>query len=182
MSVLQEEVEMLRKRLAEKEAVIEQQKIEEKEKQSWKFNFDILKNIYVGHVINIRRIKEKYNKPICCHNRWDNLLLHGTEEDFVQYNKLQVQQKNEVKQKREKQEQDRKFYVHQYRDKHNFNYHEALFKCLQCLDDHLNRIEQGTKCMQYNIQYPGPKGDNHKPPYFQYSDPKESNCVNGRYF
>ena len=48
MSVLQEEVEMLRKRLVEKEAVIEQQKREaiEKKERSWGFNMGILKRIY----------------------------------------------------------------------------------------------------------------------------------------
>ena len=63
MNALQDTVDRLWKQLAEEEILLEQQKKEEKEKQSWEFNMGVLENIYKNkRQIAEDRIKELERK------------------------------------------------------------------------------------------------------------------------
>ena len=150
MATLQETVNNLRKLLVMNENLLEKQKreAEEKEEQSWEHNFEILKNIYVGHVINLRRIKEKYNKPINNSNRWDNLLLQGPQQDIQKYQKLKEVQKLKDEAQRMQQKEQQCLFINQYKDKHKFNHHESIFKCFQRLDDRLKSIDDRLKKLE----------------------------------
>ena len=141
---LEEEAYELRKQLAEKEALIQQQKRKriETDPQSWEYNFNTLKELYVGHVINLRNIESTYSKPVPGQNRWDNLLLWGGPEENEEFNKKQKQSQLDQQKKQQEQDEKKKHYVNEYKSLNNFNHNEAVFNCLQRLDERISHIEE----------------------------------------